>query len=186
MANTIAILESRINVLENQIIGNCTEVEDVMTVTEALLQAQTMISSALSCRDSITSVLDSMVIINEYLDPMYPEEMVDVDCKTTYLLEAYDALKYSYGVLGKSFKGFEKMLDSENIKKLVENGDRIETASAENIEIYEMSKAITQNVFKLLISYNDLMETIKMLFRQMNMLLSNMEIDEQPVINPEE
>ncbi|KAK9888505.1 hypothetical protein WA026_000756 [Henosepilachna vigintioctopunctata] len=186
MANTIAILESRINVLESHILGNCTKIEDVTTVTDSLLQAQTMISSALRCRDSITSVLDSMFIINEYLDPMYSEEMIDVECKMSFLMEAYESLKYSYGALGKAFQGFEKMLDSENINKLIENGNVIESASAKNLEIYEMSRDITLNVFQLLRTYNDLMKTIKMLFRQMNLILSNMEMDEQPVINPEE
>nr|CAI5830108.1 unnamed protein product [Callosobruchus analis] len=67
----IDLLEKRIAALELQVLpeNSNSEANKTQTITDLLIQTQTMITSALSCREAITSILQHMTTINEYLDP---------------------------------------------------------------------------------------------------------------------
>ncbi|XP_045471933.1 uncharacterized protein LOC123678770 [Harmonia axyridis] len=180
------ILERRIAELERKILGNDVNAKNInTTVTDSLLQAQTMITSALSCRDAITTLMDSMTKLDEFLDPLYVAQMIDVECKMTYILEIHENLKKDYEML-KAFEKLQGSIDSENINKLIDNEERIQLASLKSSEVDELGKTTTQNVIKILVGYNNMMKNIKLLFGQMNLLLSNLESGQQQSPESEE
>ncbi|XP_044751801.1 uncharacterized protein LOC123311774 isoform X2 [Coccinella septempunctata] len=182
------LIESRIAALEREILGiaNNGNTDDLKTtVTDSLIQAHTMISSALSCRDSITAVMDRMAKVDEYLDPLYVVQMIDVECKMTYVLEMHEKLKENY----ESLKALDKLLvilNSENINRLIDNDDRIKLALIENFAINQERLKTVENVIKVLVGYNDMMKNIKLLFRQMNLLLTNLESGQEQTFKNEE
>lgn len=87
----IDLLEKRIEALELQVLPKekSSLESKFQGITDILLQTQTMISSALSCRDAITSILRHIQTVNEYLDPCYGENDLEVEAKRHYLLELY-------------------------------------------------------------------------------------------------
>lgn len=89
--DAIDLLEKRIEALELQVLPRekASLESKSQAITDLLLQTQTMISSALSCREAITSILQHMTTINDYLDPCNGENDLEVEAKRHYLLELY-------------------------------------------------------------------------------------------------
>lgn len=186
------MIESRVSALEEKILGQTKNEEPKRNfsdlkpmITDTLLEAQTMITSALSCRDSIGRVMDKMVRVDEYLDPLYVAQIMDVECKMTYILEMHEKLNE----LHEKLKIFDKLLvvlDSENIKKLLENGETIQITAAKTSEVNELSISTLDKIMKLLVGYDDMMKNVQHLFRQMNLLLTNLEEGQEYIFEKEE
>lgn len=89
--DAIDLVEKRIEALERQILPKGPQPSNVkfQPITDLLTQTQTMISSALSCREAITTTLQQLDTINSYLDPNNGENDLEVEAKRQYLLELY-------------------------------------------------------------------------------------------------
>lgn len=89
--DAIDLVEKRIEALERQILPKGPQPSNVkfQPITDLLNQTQTMISSALSCREAITTTLQQLDTINNYLDPNNGENDLEVEAKRQYLLELY-------------------------------------------------------------------------------------------------
>ncbi|KAJ8960426.1 hypothetical protein NQ318_013708 [Aromia moschata] len=100
--DAIDLLEKRIEALELQVLPKDKNdtIDKTHAITDLLLQTHTMITSALSCREAITSILQHMTTINEYLDPTNGENVLEVEAKRHYLLELYPELKDTVQLIG--------------------------------------------------------------------------------------
>lgn len=184
----LSVLEKRIERLELQIFPKGPNLsQDVKTedISDLLLQTQTMISSALSCREAITSILQHMTTINEYLDPTNGESELEVEAKRHYLLELYPELKDTVRLIS-TFENLTPYGDSQNIVKVTELCEKLESLAASNVEIFQESQEVTQNTVSALQKYNDIVESIKLLFAQLDAAVSDLEMALLPKFSAEE
>ncbi|XP_018334783.1 uncharacterized protein LOC112905845 [Agrilus planipennis] len=171
--DTIDLLEKRIAQLELSILPKDIE-EDVRKkhlVTDLLIQTHTMIATALSCREVVTSILQRMPEINDYLDPHYSENLLDTEQKKQYILELYPELKKT-AELVVQFQKVNPFAELVDIDKLE---DRLELATISNADIYKESQEVTHNILKSMQQYNDIISTIKVLFMQLECSVSEIE-----------
>lgn len=185
--DAITLLEKRIAALELQILPadkTCLS-SDSQSITDLLLQTQTMIKSALSCREAITSILQHTLTINEYLDPNHGTNELEVEAKRHYLLELYPEIKETIRTVG-SFEKLVPFVDSANISKVTELAEKMEHLGVANLSLYEQSREVTMKVLKSLQQYNDITMSIKMLFGQLDRAVSELEEALQPVFDTEE
>ncbi|KAJ8917784.1 hypothetical protein NQ315_010690 [Exocentrus adspersus] len=165
--DAIDLLEKRIEALELQVLSKDTSASQTQAITDLLMQTHTMITSALSCREAITSILQHMTTINEYLDPSYGENVLEVEAKRHYLLELYPELKDTVKLIG-TFENLIPYADSANIVKVTELSEKLDRLAVNNLSIYEESVEVTQNVLASLQKYNDITGSIKVLFAQLD------------------
>ncbi|KAL1491147.1 hypothetical protein ABEB36_011788 [Hypothenemus hampei] len=182
----IDLLEKRIEALELQVFPKEASLENrAQAITDLLLQTQTMISSALSCREAITSILQHMTTINEYLDPCNGENILEVEAKRYYLLELYPELKDTVQLIG-TFQNLIPYTNSDNINKVTELSDKLEQLACTNLSVYEESRGVTQDILRSLQQYNDITSSIQVLFAQLDRAITDLEAALQPRFIPEE
>ncbi|XP_060517476.1 dynactin subunit 3-like [Cylas formicarius] len=184
--DVIDLLEKRIEALELKILPKDKTLNlKSQSITDLLLHTQTMISSALSCRDAITSILQHMTTINEYLDPCNGESELEVEAKRHYLLELYPDLQDTVQLI-RTFENLVPFTDSVNITKITELSEKLDRLAVANLATYEESREVIQNVLKTLQQYNDITGSIKILFTQMDQAISDLEVALQPKFVSEE
>lgn len=183
--NAIDILEKRIKALELVILPNEPETVKNLAITDLLLQTQTMISSALSCREAITSILSHMNTINAYLDPTNGENDIEVETKRIYLLELYPELKELVHSIG-TFESLIPYTDPTNLLRVNDLSVKLEELAVANINIYEDNKIITKKVLESLQVYSDITSCIKLLFGQMDKAITDLEAALQVQFSSEE
>lgn len=185
--DAIDLLEKRIEALELQVLSKDTSsvANQTQAITDLLMQTHTMITSALSCREAITSILQHMMTINEYLDPSYGENVLEVEAKRHYLLELYPELKDTVKLIG-TFENLIPYADSANILKVTELSEKLDRLAVNNLSIYEESVEVTQNVLASLQKYNDITGSIKVLFAQLDRAVTDLENALQPRFTTEE
>ncbi|CAH1984641.1 unnamed protein product [Acanthoscelides obtectus] len=183
----IDLLEKRIAALELQVLPENpnSEANKTQTITDLLLQTQTMITSALSCREAITSILQHMTTINEYLDPSTEASELEVEAKRHYLLELYPELKGTVQIIG-NFENLVPFIDSSNILKVVELSGKLEQYASNNLTLYEESRQVTMKVLNSLQQYNDIQTSLKTLFAQLDKAVNDLERALKPKFSTEE
>lgn len=184
--DAVDLLEKRIEALELQILPKDKSVlsNKSQTIADLLTETQTMISSALSCRESVTSLLQHMHTINEYLDPSSGEYDLEADIKKQYLLQIYPELKARVELI-KTFNNLIQFTNSESLQKVTELSGKLQTLAGSNVEIYEECKEVNENVLKALQEYNNISTTIKVLFTQMDKDISQFEYTQNIKISTE-
>ncbi|KAJ8978110.1 hypothetical protein NQ317_015920 [Molorchus minor] len=184
--DAIDLLEKRIEALELHVLPkNKNSIDKSHVITDLLLQTHTMITSALSCREAITSILQHMTTINEYLDPTNGENVLEVEAKRHYLLELYPELKDTVQLIG-TFESLVPYTDSANIVRVTELSEKLDQLAVNNLSIYEESREVTQKVLQSLQRYNDITNSIKMLFAQLDKAVTDLENALQPKFTTEE
>lgn len=182
----IDLLEKRIAALELQVLpSDANFPKNNQKITDLLLQTQTMITSALSCRDIIVSILQHMVSINTYLDPAAGDNMLEVEAKRLYLLELYPELKDTI-IMISTLQESIKFIDSPNIMRVTELCGQLEQLAVKNLGTYEKSRDVTHKVLQAIQQYNDISHTIKLLFMKMDNIISELETALQPKLSHEE
>ncbi|KAJ8971948.1 hypothetical protein NQ314_000465 [Rhamnusium bicolor] len=186
--DSVDLLEKRIETLELLVLPKnftCFTNKN-QAITDLLLQTYTMITSALSCREAIISILQHMTTINEYLDPTSGENILEVEAKRHYLLELYPELKDTVRLI-RSFENLLLYTDSGNILKITELSEKLDRLAVTNLNIYEESREVTQNILKSLQKYNDITGSIKILFAQLDNAMIDLESTlVQPMFTTEE
>lgn len=185
--DAISLLEKRIEALELQVLpaDRSSLSNETQTVTDLLLQTQTMIKSALSCREAITSILHHTVTINEYLDPSHGSSELEIEAKRHYLLELYPEIRETIQTVG-TFEKLIPFIDSTNITKLTELAEKLEHLAVTNLTLYDESREVTVKVLKSLQDYNDISMSIKLLFGQLDRAILELEEALKPKFVTEE
>ncbi|CAH0558243.1 unnamed protein product [Brassicogethes aeneus] len=179
------ILEKRITALELQVLPKNGEINSAQAITELLLQTHNMLTSALSCREAISSILQHLSTINNYLDPNNGETELETEAKRQYLLECYPEIKETVQAIA-TIGSLTSFTDSANIKKVTELSQKLEELSVSNLGIYEESRKCTENVVRTLQEYNDITSSIKMLFAQLDRAMTDIELSLIPKMKLEE
>lgn len=114
----ISLLEKRVAALELQVFNKNADTAKNQVITDLLLQTHTMIASALSCRDNIVSILERMPLLNEYLNPSYMDNALELEARRQYVLEIYPELKRTVELVGK-FQKLKLFTDSPQLEQVL-------------------------------------------------------------------
>lgn len=177
--SAIDILEKRVEELEKQILGKRKQTDVTQTIADQLIQTKVMISSALSLRESITSLLEKMPKVNEYLDPTLFVGELESEVKRQYVLLLYPELKETAELLQK-FNGLKSVLDSKHILQVNDSMGKLNELAAANLVLYEKSRDTTNDILKALQAYNDIIMSIRKLFADLDQSITELEISRLP------
>ncbi|XP_017785793.1 PREDICTED: uncharacterized protein LOC108568950 [Nicrophorus vespilloides] len=172
-----AIMERRVAALEQMVFKGLKDIPKNQEVTELLLQAHTMIASSLSCRETILSVMQRMAILNGYLDPNYIDSELELEVKKQYILELHPELKKQVELVA-NIEKLKPFADSPNISQVTDLSDKLEELTITNLNTYEESKTVTDEVLDSLQRYNDITMTTRLLFAELDMRVTELELSE--------
>lgn len=168
-------LEKRLEALENKVFAQKNVIDKTRTVTDQLLQTKIMIKSALSLRESITSLLEKMPKINEYLDPTYSVNESETELKRRYVILLYPELKETAELLHR-FNDLKSMADSKAVVQISDSVGKMNELAAKNLALYEKSRDTTNDILKALQAYNDITFSIRKLFADLDKSLTELEL----------
>ncbi|KAF5269254.1 hypothetical protein FQR65_LT02555 [Abscondita terminalis] len=156
----IDLLEKRIAALELEVLPLVKNVgrDKSQLISDLLIQTHSMTTTALSCREVITSILRRMEVINDYLNPNYCDTQLDVQDKKQYILELYPEMKKTMQLVV-DFDRLRAFIDSSSINNIPTLVDKLEKLTISN--------------------YNDITMSIKILFAQLEESITNIEISLQ-------
>ncbi|KAF5270489.1 hypothetical protein FQA39_LY08367 [Lamprigera yunnana] len=173
----IDYLEKRIAALELEVLPLAKDVglDKSQLIVDLLLQTHSMTTTALSCREVITSILRRMEIINDYLNPNYYDTQLEIKDKKQYILELYPEMKKSIRLVT-DFENLCAFLDSSSINNIPALVDRLEKLTISNVNTYKECKEVTNKILQTLQQYNDITTSVKVLFAQLEESITNIEI----------
>ncbi|KAK5645822.1 hypothetical protein RI129_004286 [Pyrocoelia pectoralis] len=177
----IDLLEKRIAALELEVLPLAKEVgpDKSQLITDLLIQTHSMTTTALSCREVITSILRRMEIINDYLNPSYCDVQLDIQDKKQYILELYPEMKKTMQLVV-DFERLRTFLDSPSISNIPSLVDKLEKLTISNVNTYQECKEVTNKILQALQQYNDITMSIKILFAQLEESITNIEVSLLP------
>ena len=173
----IDLLEQRIAALELQVLPQNSQTpptKRLTNVAELLIQAHTMTSTALSCREIISSILKKLSFINGYLDPLYCENQLELEGKRRYVLEMYPELKDTAALL-KEFDDLEPVLNCENINVVPNVATKIERMAAAVADVHDENAVTTRQILECLYKYIEISKTVQVLFAQLERSVAELE-----------
>lgn len=185
MSPSVDMLEKRLEALEHTITGKKKLVDKIQDVTELLIHTRMMIASALSLREVITTLLGKMPKLNEYLDPTYSANDLEIELKRQYVMLLYPELKETSQLISK-FESLTPAIDSKSILQVTEHLDKLNELASVNLKIYEQSRETTTNVLKALQMYNDITISIRKLFADLDKSVTELENSLHPNVPIEE
>lgn len=179
----IDLLERRIAALELKVLPlESTMEENASTsVADMLIQINTLISSALSCRDVVTAILNRMNELNEYLDPSFYENRMDTDAKRQFILAVYPEIK-NYGESIQKLKKLVPILDSEPLNNVPSLVPKLEQLTIANLNTQEENQQVSKNIANALQQYNDIIYCITRTFVQLEEVITQLELEMKPKV----
>lgn len=182
---SVDLLEKRLEALELQVLGKAGTKDKTQDITELLIHTKMMITSALSLREVITSILEKMPKLNEYLDPTYSVNDLETEVKRQYVMLLYPELKETAELINK-FEFLKPVIDSKCILEISQSMEKLKELTAANINLYEESTKTTNDVLKALQAYNNITLSIRKLFAELDKSVTDLENSLQPKVKMEE
>lgn len=156
---SIKLLEDRVADLEEQILG----VEKIVTfnnvpvakssVIDNLLNANTLISSALSSREKANSLVKRLSELNTYLDPNFDDLDLQTEAKIELILALEPEVRENLQLLSK-LKELMPVLEMEHICNVPELANKFNSLTLSYLKAYEDSEALNVEVRQVFSKYN--------------------------------
>ncbi|XP_044743574.1 dynactin subunit 3-like [Chrysoperla carnea] len=178
-------LEDRITSMELKVFGKRNphnfDFNTSIPVTLGLVDVNVLISSALSGRETIISTLTRLPELNECLDPNYEENLMSSDSKMEYVLAMEPEIK-SIAEQLKNISNSLPVLDSEPIKNVPNNCDKLNKVAYSYLEIKQEHDSVSNNIIEAIQKYNDIMHSITKNLSQLESTITELEIAKQPKV----
>lgn len=172
--DAVDLLEQRVAALERLILPETAAAVEPQNVVDSLLQVKSMIATALSCRDIVTTFLKSLNVLNEYLDPSYLEKDMDMDIKRQYILETHLRFK-EYAEAMEEFDKLKDIPATKNLDKSLELVSKLDTVTVDNVNMHLESVDVTSKVLDSFVQINNITKSLKVLFAQLHVNLESVE-----------
>lgn len=154
------------------------------SVSEMLIQINTLISSALSCREVVTAILTRMTELNQYLDPNFYENRLSTAAKKQFILAIYPEVK-KYGESIQRLKSLVPVLDSEHLQNTPSLIPKLEQLSLSTLKTHEESQEVSRSIAEALQQYNNIIYSITQTFVQLEEMVTQLEFEMKPKISLE-
>lgn len=171
-------LEKRIDNL-NRILGTLPSDNDspsapTETLTDSLLSASTLLSSATSGREAITKFTERSAELEKCLDPNFVEEQQDLRAKQAYLQMIAPELQETFAQL-EEIKKLEPTLGAEYFRAMPDVTDKLKTMNNTTSELAQKNDLLEESLTLAMQRYDEIHDSLKDSLRSMNDRISTME-----------
>lgn len=173
------LIEKRIDNL-NRILGTLpldgepTNVGADETLTDSLLSASTLLSSATSGRETINKFVDRSDELEKYLDPNFIEEHQDLRAKEAYLQMVAPELQETFNYLDE-IKKLEPTLGAEYFRAMPDVTDKLKTMNDTTSDLAQKNDLLEESLTLAMQRYDEIHNSLKDSLRSMNERISRME-----------
>lgn len=161
---SLKLLEDRIVELEKQVygVGKVLQLDDPQpetSITDNLLHANTLISSALSGREKINEAIGRLPELNEHLDITSEDLDMSVKAKLHLLLLLEKEINENHNRLNE-IQELMPVLETDSLKDIPELSEKLNELSLKQLKIHEEAQAFTKNMYAVFCTYNDIIDSI--------------------------
>lgn len=183
-------IEKRLERL-NRIVGeqsqqqdeNGTSVESE-SLTDALIAANTLISSAVSGRDVINAVAQRSDELEHYLDPDFLDQQQDVRTKEAYINTVAPELSETFDTLTE-IKRLESTLGAEYFRTMPDVSDKLKTMTDELRQGKTDHELLEETLTLVMQRYDEIQNSFKESLKSMNDRIARMEDKLQKKTKPD-
>lgn len=172
------LLEKRIDNL-NRILG--TQPSDgeptnagTETLTESLLSASTLLTSATSGRETINKFSERAAELEKYLDPNFIEEHQDLRAKEAYLQMVAPELQETFDYL-EQIKQLEPTLGAEYFRAMPDVTDKLKAMNETTSDLAQKNDLLEESLTLAMQRYDEIHNSLKDSLRSMNDRIACME-----------
>lgn len=192
MEQSLDVLNKRIDRL-NTILGpipgdatnaNASAVQGGENLVDALISANTLLSSAISGRGNISAVVERTAELENYLDPSYLDERQDAKAKEVYVNTIATDLASSFEILDK-IKQLEPTLGAEYFRNIPDVTDKMRHMNNAASEQMQENDLIEQSLILAMQRYSDIQAGIKDSLAAMNERIDAIEDRLKPKRKPD-
>lgn len=168
------IIEKRIDNLNN-ILGPLPDAEDKNeTLTDSLLSANTLISSLLTGRETMTNVVKRTNELETYLDPAFIDNQQEIKSKEVYINTVANDLATSFDML-QQIKTLEPTLGAEYFRNIPDVTNQIKSMTVTSSEQKHSNDLIEESLVIAMKRYSEIQEGIKESLKTMNERIDSIE-----------
>ncbi|XP_043502014.1 uncharacterized protein LOC122524039 [Polistes fuscatus] len=161
---SIKLLEDRVVELEKQVygFGKVLQLDDSLpetSITDNLLHANTLISSALSGREKIAEAIKRLPELNKHLDISSDELDVPVEIKSHLLLLSEQEIMDNHKYLSE-IQELMPVLKTDSLKDLPELSVKLNELSLKQLKIHDEAEAFAKDMHAIFSIYNGVIDSI--------------------------
>lgn len=187
MAATIDILEDRVKNLENLVFGSSDKDVECPKCVESLHNVHSKMMVSVAGHKNIAESFSKLEQIQKYLDPEYTDELtLTPPAKLEMILAEEDLIKETASSMEK-LKILEEVISSEHIKgtpffsSAASSHEKMQALSQIHLKQQDEAAILTENVRRLLTSYNMIVTLLSKQFVLWDKMLTELEIQAKPV-----
>lgn len=171
------MIEKRIDNL-NRILGTLPSDNESFneseTLTDSLLSASTLLSSATSGREAINKFCDRSAELEKYLDPNFIEDQQDLRAKEAYLQMIAPELQETFNQL-EQIKKLEPTLGAEYFRAMPDVTDKLKAMNDSTAELAQKNDLLEESLTLAMQRYDEIHNTLKDSLASMNDRIGRME-----------
>lgn len=170
-------IEKRIDNL-NRILGGTSSQNEAQpnaeSLTESLLSASTLLSSATSGRETIGLLSNRSAELENYLDPDFLDQREDIRSKEVYLQLAAPELQESFAQL-EEIKKLESTLGAEYFRSMPDITDKLKAMNEVTGDLAQKNDLLEESLTLAMQRYDEIQRNLKESLRSMNDRIGRME-----------
>lgn len=164
--------------------ANASAVQGGENLVDALISANTLLSSAISGRGNISAVVERTAELENYLDPSYLDERQDSKAKEVYVNTIATDLASSFEILDR-IKQLEPTLGAEYFRNIPDVTDKMRHMNNAASEQMQENDLIEQSLILAMQRYSDIQAGIKDSLAAMNERIDAIEDRLKPKRKPD-
>lgn len=144
------------------------------SLTESLLSATTLLSSATSGRDAIDNLSKRSAELENYLDPDYFDQRQDIQSKEMYLQLAAPELQENFARLSE-IKKLEPTLGAEYFRSMPDITDKLTAMNEITGDLAQKNDLLEESLALAMQRYDEIQKNLKDSLRTMNERIGRIE-----------
>lgn len=167
-------IERRIDQL-NRIVGSLPDEQpNAENLTDSLISANTLISSAMSGRPKISDIVDRAAELERILDPAFLDEKHDTKAKEVYVNTVAPELAASFEQLEK-IKKLEPALGAEYFRSIPDVSGQLQTLTEVSAELTQKNDLLEDSLTIALQRYDEVQTNINQSLATLNSRIDQLE-----------
>lgn len=170
-------IEKRIDKLTKILEANSSEentTSNAESLTDSLLSANTLISSAMSGRDKIAEVVNRSNELENYLDPSFLDAKQDLKAKEVYVNTIAPELAESFENLEK-IKQLESTLGAEYFRTMPDVTEKLKEMNDTTVELSQKNDLLEESLLLAMQRYDEIQNGLKDALRVMTDRIEQLE-----------
>lgn len=143
-------------------------------LTDSLLSANTLLSSAINDRQKIVDIVQRSNELEHYLDPSFLEEKQDVKAKEVYVNTVAPELAANFETLEK-IKELEPTLGAEYFRSIPDVSDKLKMLNNDAMELCQKNELLEETLTIAMQRYDEIQSVLKDSLKAMNDRLDRLE-----------